>query len=211
MNVQVPPRKPGQDIRIPTERRRSPLPLAIGGIALLAVIGGYYWYSHGDTGAPGRFRNAAVPVKVATVEQRDMQVIEHTIGTVIANSVVSVTARVQGQLIAAHFKEGQMVKKGDLLFEIDPSPYKAALDSAEGVLMGAKSNAERSANLLQQNATAPQANDNAQATYAQARANVEAARLNLEFTQIRSPIDGKTGPILLQPGNLYRSTAPMRR
>ena len=56
-----------------------------------------------------------------------MQVIERTIGTVVANSVVSVTARVQGQLTSVHFKEGQLVSKGDLLFEIDPSPYQAAL------------------------------------------------------------------------------------
>ena len=70
------------------------------------------------------------------------------------------------------------------------------------MLLGAKTNADRSASLLKQNAIAPQANDNAQATYLQAKANAEAARLNLEFTKIRSPIDGKTGPILLQPGNL---------
>jgi len=70
------------------------------------------------------------------------------------------------------------------------------------VLLGAKTNADRSANLLKQNAIAPQTNDNAQAAYLQAKANAEAARLNLEFTKIHSPIDGKTGPILLQPGNL---------
>jgi multidrug efflux system membrane fusion protein len=201
MNVQVPPRNAGQDVRAQAARQRSPLPFAVGGVILLAVIGGFYWYSHQDAGE-GRIRNTAVPVKVARVEQRDMAVIERTIGTVVANSVVSVTARVQGQLIAAHFKEGQMVKKGDLLFEIDPAPYQAALDSAQGVLLGAKSTAERSASLLQQNAIAPQANDNAQASYQQAKANVESARLNLDFTRIRSPIDGKTGPILLQPGNL---------
>ena len=151
-------------------------------------------------------------MKVAIAEQRDMQVIERTLGTVIANSSVSVTARVQGQLTKAAFKEGQMVKTGDLLFQIDPAPYKAAYDSALGVLMGAKTNADRSASLLKQNAIAPQTNDNAQAAYLQAKANAEAARLNLEFTQIRSPVDGKTGPILLQPGNLVSVnglTAPL--
>jgi multidrug efflux system membrane fusion protein len=131
-----------------------------------------------------------------------MAVVEHTIGTVVANATVAVTARVQGQLVSAHFREGQLVKKGDLLFEIDPGPYQAAYDSALAVLAGAKTNADRSANLLTQNAIAPQANDNAQATYLQAKANAEAARLNLEFTKIRSPIDGKTGPMLIQPGNV---------
>lgn len=178
----------------------SPWRWVVGGVALAAVLGGFYYFTHSAAKPPARVVTA--PVKVALVEQRDMQVIERTIGTVVANSVVSVTARVQGQLVSVHFKEGQLVKKGDLLFEIDPSPYRAALDSAEAVLLGAKTNADRSANLLKQNAIAPQANDNAQATYLQAKANAEAARLNLQFTQIRSPIDGKTGPILLQPGNL---------
>ena len=56
-----------------------------------------------------------------------MPVVEHTIGTVVANSTVQMTARVQGQLIKAYFKEGQMVKKGDLLFQIDPAPLSGGL------------------------------------------------------------------------------------
>ncbi len=60
------------------------------------------------------------PVRIATVEQRTMQVIERTIGTVVANSTVSVNARVTGQLTRAFFREGQMVKTGDPLFQIDP-------------------------------------------------------------------------------------------
>jgi multidrug efflux system membrane fusion protein len=181
----------------------SPWRWVMGAVLLAAVLAGYYFYTHMSSDNAGRAgRNAAAPVKVARVVQRDMPVIERTIGTVVANAVVSVTARVQGQLTLVHFKEGQLVKQGDVLFEIDPAPYQAALDSAEAVLLGAKTNADRSASLLKQNAIAPQANDNAQATYLQAKANVDAARLNLQFTQIRSPIDGKTGPILLQAGNL---------
>ena len=209
MNFQVTPPNPkvgtsGQD------SAGSPWRWVVGAVALAAVLGGYYYVTHGAV-TPAHVRSAA-PVKVAVVEQRDMQVVERTIGTVVANSVVSVTARVQGQLTSVHFKEGQLVKKGDLLFEIDPAPYQAVLDSAQAVLLGAKTNADRSANLLKQDAIAPQTNDNAQAAYLQAKANVDAARLNLQFTQIRSPIDGKTGPILLQPGNLVSvngTTAPL--
>ena len=211
MNVQVTPHKTLPD---PHERSssRSPIPFLIGGALIAAILGGYYFYTHATGTAPRNARAGAAPVKVARVEQRNMQVVERTIGTVVANSVVSVTARVQGQLTAVHFKEGQLVKTGDLLFQIDPAPYQAAYDSALAVLLGAKTNADRSASLLKQNAIAPQTNDNAQATYLQAKANVDAARLNLEFTQIRSPIDGKTGPILLQPGNLVSVngiTAPL--
>ena len=204
MNLQITPRTSNPDLSIrEKDTPRSSLRWVLGAAGLAVLLGGYYFYTHSGSEGAGRIRGAgAAPVKVARVQQRDMQVIEHTIGTVVANSVVSVTARVQGQLTSVHFKEGQLVHKGDLLFEIDPSPYQAAYDSAQAVLLGAKTNADRSANLLTQNAIAPQANDNAQAAYLQAKANAEAARLNLDFTKIRSPIDGKTGPILLQPGNL---------
>ena len=202
MNLQVTPRTADTPL-LARDSSARPVRAAVGIALIAAILGGYYLYTHlAESNSARGPRIVTAPVKVARVQQRDMQVIERTIGTVVANSVVSVTARVQGQLISVHFKEGQLVKKGDLLFEIDPAPYQAVYDSAEAVLLGAKTNADRSASLLQQNAIAPQANDNAQATYLQAKANVEAARLNLQFTQIRSPIDGKTGPILLQPGNL---------
>ena len=202
MNLQITPRTDsglaGHD-----QTPVRPLRFIVGGVALVAALTGFYFYTHAGTDNTVRGgRGAAAPVKVAAAEERDMAVVEHTIGTVVANATVSVTARVQGQLNTAKFREGQVVKKGDLLFEIDPAPYQAAYDSALAVLAGAKTNADRSANLLKQNAIAPQANDNAQAAYLQAKANAEAARLNLEFTKIRSPIDGKTGPMLIQPGNV---------
>jgi multidrug efflux system membrane fusion protein len=216
MNVQMPPSQVGQDLEPDDDRGvgskllRFLIPLVV----LVLAVGGFWYYtSQGNNGGGGNRRfQGAPPVKVALAQQREMKVIERTIGTVMANSSVSVTARVQGQLTKAFFKEGQMVKEGDLLFQIDPSPYQAAYDAALATLASAKTNAERSASLLKANAIAAQTDDNNQAAYQLAKANAEAARLNLQFTQIHSPISGKTGPILLQPGNLVSVngiTAPL--
>jgi len=199
--------------------------MAIGGVALALVLGGFYFWSHAGNDTGPR-RAAAVPVTVALASQRNMAVVKNTIGTVIANSTVSVTARVQGQLTKAYFKEGQMVKAGDLLFEIDPRPYQAALTQAQGQLArdqasltSAEADARRYATLFGQNAISTQQRDQSAATAAgdaalvtSDKGAVEAARLNVEFTQIRSPVDGKTGPMLLQPGNLVSVnglTAPL--
>ena len=212
MNMQVSP--PANRDMPAHETVASAHPLrrfVIGGAAIILVLGGYYYWSHSG-GTPVRRGLAAAPVRVAAVIQRDMPVVEHTIGTVVANSSVSVTARVQGQLTKASFKEGDMVKTGDLLFEIDPAPYKAAYDSAVAALATAKVKADRYERLVGQSAIAPQTSDDAQAAYLQAKASLDMARLNLEYTQIHSPVDGKTGPIMLQPGNLVSVngiTAPL--
>jgi multidrug efflux system membrane fusion protein len=177
---------------------------AIGGVALALVLGGFWYFTH--TSPPPARRNLAAPVKVAMVETRNMAVVEHTIGTVMANSTVQINARVAGQLVKAFFREGQMVKTGDLLFQIDPRPYKAAYDNALASVASAKVKAERYQRLTSQNAIAAQSYDDAQAAYLEAEANAEAARLNLEYTNIRSPVNGKTGPILIQPGNMVTAT-----
>jgi membrane fusion protein, multidrug efflux system len=177
----------------------------VGGVALALALGGFWYFTH-NTAPPAR-RNLAAPVKVAPVEVRDMAVIEHTIGTVMANSTVQINARVNGQLTKAFFKEGQMVKTGDPLFMIDPRPYQAAYDNAVASMVTAKAKADRYSRLKTQNAVAGQDYDDAQAAYLEAKANVESARLNLEYTTIRSPVNGKTGPILIQPGNMVSSTS----
>jgi multidrug efflux system membrane fusion protein len=156
------------------------------------------------------------PVHVATAQIRDLDVVEHTVGTVLAESTVNITAQVSGQLIAANFKEGQIVHKGDLLFQIDPRPFQALVDQASAALardqanlVNAQNDQRRFVTLFAQNAASQSQRDQAVAT-AKADAAIvnadrgvlDAARLNLGFTQIRSPIDGKTGPILIQPGNL---------
>ncbi|MEI9996852.1 MAG: efflux RND transporter periplasmic adaptor subunit [Rhizomicrobium sp.] len=175
---------------------RTRLILGILGVLLVAAI--VAWFFMGGT-APKK--TPAPPVVVQKVTRQDLTVAEHTIGTVVSDATVQITARVQGELLKAFFVEGQTVHKGDLLFQIDPKPYQAAYDNAAATLTSAKAKAERYARLLEQKAVAPQDADDAKAAYLVAVANVDAARLNLGYTTIRSPIDGKTGPILIQPGN----------
>src|SRR4029077_17223562 len=92
-----------------------------------------YWYfnNRGDSSADRR--GNAAPVRVAVVERHDMAVVAGSLGTGGANTLVQLSARVQGTLESANFKEGQFVKKGDLLFQIDPRPFQAALAQATAV------------------------------------------------------------------------------
>jgi multidrug efflux system membrane fusion protein len=156
------------------------------------------------------------PVYVAKVRATNVTVVEHTLGTVVANATVQVTARVTGQLLSASFKEGDVVHAGDLLFQIDPRPFEASLQQAraqlakdEASLANANANERRFIALFKQAAVSSQQRDEAVATAKEFaatvqsdRAAVQMAMLNLGYTRIRSPIDGKTGPILIQPGNL---------
>ena len=193
--------------------------LAIGGGLLVLVLGGY-WYLNGRDQGAGEKRGNAAPVRVALVEQRDMAVVERSLGTVVANTLVQLTARVQGTLERANFKEGDFVKKGDLLFVIDPRPFQAAVAQAEAIyardqaqMKNALRDRDRYAALRQQGAISVQQSDTSQtnadvmsATVAADKAALDMARLNLDYTQIRSPVDGKTGPILVQPGNMISSS-----
>jgi multidrug efflux system membrane fusion protein len=145
-----------------------------------------------------------------------MPVIERSLGTVLANTTVQLTARVQGTLERAYFQEGQFVRKGELLFQIDPRPFQIALAQAKAVyqrdqaqLSNANRDKDRYFALRDQGAISTQQRDAAAtnadvmiATVAADKAAMETAQLNLDFTQIRAPIDGKTGAVLVQPGNM---------
>ena len=197
--------------------------IAGGAIALVALA---LWYFMAGTDDPGKNqRDAAAPVRVAKIVRRDMPVVQHALGTVVPNTLVQVTARVQGILDVATFKEGQFVRKGDLLFRIDPRAFEAALDQARGVLRrdeallkNSITDKQRYQSLYDQRAISDQMRDTSAttadalaATVAIDRAAVKIAQLNVGYTQIRSPVDGKTGPLLVQPGNMVaaNNTTPL--
>jgi multidrug efflux system membrane fusion protein len=207
-------------------RKARPRKWLAGGGALILALGAFWYLTRADNSPVGAQRPpAAAPVRVAEVARRDMSVVRRTPGTVIANTTVQVTARVQGVLDAANFKEGQFVKKGDLLFRIDPRPFEAALAQARAMLVRDQAqlkNADRDRllyeHLNQIGAVSTQQRDTSvsnvevlSATLAADEAAINIAQLNLGYTEIRSPVDGKTGPLLVQPGNMIaaNSTTPL--
>jgi RND family efflux transporter, MFP subunit len=193
----------------------------VGAAALALVLGGFWHFKGGNAATPKEHKNSSAPVRVANVERRDMAVVEHTLGTVIANATVQVTARVEGTLDSADFKEGQFVRAGDLLFQIDPCPFRAALDQARAILQRDKAllnNAQRDKaryqSLYEQHTISAQLHDTATtntdvlaATVEADKAALDLAQINLGYTQIRSPIDGKTGPLLVHAGNMVSSAS----
>ena len=162
-----------------------------------------------------------VPVEAITVEQKDVPVYLDGLGTVTAYYTVTVNSRVPGQIMKVNFKEGQNVRKGDLLIVIDPAPYKAALDQAKGQLVRDQAQLEdyklelgRYKSLYQEGVYSKEQLDAEQALYGQYlgtveadQAAVETAQVNLDYCSIRSPIDGRVGLRLVDPGNIVQSTA----
>jgi multidrug efflux system membrane fusion protein len=197
--------------------------VAISAFAFLAMTG---WAlrdrSHGQAAAQSRSVSEAtgVPVAAATATARDMPVYVRGLGTVQAYNSVTVKSRVDGAIVKVDFTEGQEVKAGDLLFEIDPRPYQAALAQAQAnlardqaQLANAQRNASRDKPLVGKEFISRQQFDsdstNADAlagTVAADKAAVEAAQLNLDYTQLRSPIDGRTGARQMDIGNLVHAS-----
>ena len=185
------------------------------GLAALLLLGlawlGYRMF------APSRSHaSPPAPVRTAQAIKKDVTVVQNTIATVVSPATVQVTAQVQGKLITAYFQEGDLVKKGAPLFLIDPAPFENALAQAKAQLAKDSANLQSAQNdekrytaLYAQNAISQQQRDLAVAT-AQAdaasvdsdKAAVNIAAENLGYTRITSPIDGKTGPIQIQPGNV---------
>ncbi|HEY4344503.1 MAG TPA: efflux RND transporter periplasmic adaptor subunit [Parvibaculum sp.] len=188
------------------------------GIALLAVL-----VLRGTFGSSGPDKAAKAhdvpPVTVATAEARDVPVYAQAIGTVMANATVQVKSRIDGQIVAAGFKEGQLVHKGDLLFQIDRAPYEAALRAAQANLQrdqaqlaNARLDLGRANSLVKKGYVSEQTRDAASAqskalagSVAADQAAVDQAQLQLGYTEIRSPVDGKTGPILVDAGNIIKA------
>ncbi len=167
-------------------------------------------------GAPG-----PMPVSVASPIKRKVADVAEFTGRFEASALVEVRAQVSGQLMQVAFKDGAEVKKGDLLFKIDPRTYEAALQSAEAAVITAntriqltKSDVDRAKDLLKTDNISgqvaqqrTQAYQEALASLQSAQAQVATAKLNLEWTDVRSPIDGRIGRKLVTEGNLIAAGA----
>jgi multidrug efflux system membrane fusion protein len=159
------------------------------------------------------------PVQVSVVQQRTVPVFLTALGTVTAYNTVTVNARVSGQLLHVNFREGQTVHKGQLLMEIDPAPYKAALDQAIGQLAKDEANQKNTAaesqrytalynaGVVSKETQQLQISNEGQAagTIKADQASIEAARVNLNYTRITSPIDGVVGLRQVDPGNIVNA------
>jgi multidrug efflux system membrane fusion protein len=162
------------------------------------------------------------PVSVATAVEREVPIYVDQIGKNVAPEVVTIQPQVSGRITGIHFKDGATVKRGDLLFTIDPRPYQAQLDSAEATLARNRAELElarvelaRVEQLIRTDAISKQEYDSRRSTVAideaqvrQTRAAVETAKLNLDYCFIRSPIDGRAGQRLVDLGNVVGPGAP---
>ena len=141
-------------------------------------------------------------VVVAKVTTKDVPFYLDQIGTTGAYETVQIKAQVTGQIISREFTDGGDVKKGDLLFKIDPRPYEAVLASAKADLALAQANLNRQTELKAKNVTATQELDTAKANAMRAEAAVAAAQVNLDFCDVRAPIDGRAGLRNVDVGNV---------
>ena len=162
------------------------------------------------------------PVMIGTVQQGPVPYEIAATGTVEPLQTVAVQPQVSGQIVRVLFHEGDDVKQGQVLFEIDPRPFRAALSQAQADLARARAQAEaadqqakRYATLAEREFVTAQQNDqartdalSARATLEGAQAAVDQARLNLQYATIRAPIGGRTGSLLVREGNLVRAASP---
>jgi multidrug efflux system membrane fusion protein len=221
--------------------RRLAILLFVGG---LVVAGGGYWLLKSRAASLGPQAAATattagaatkpstsaaapegIPVVLGTAEARSLPVNVDTIGRVDPYATVAVKSQVDGPLLAVHFREGQQVSKGDLLFTIDPAPFLAELHAAQAnlardqaSLVSAQADMARYKALAGSGYASQQKDEQARATVETLQASikadeaaVESAQLKLGYAQIRSPIDGRTGSYQVDAGNLVKAndTTPL--
>ncbi len=194
-------------------------------LAVLAVVVG--WWLLGDSknnaskGPPAGFV-PMVPVKTEVARVEDLDIYLKGLGTVTAFNTVTVRSRVQGEIVSVQFKEGEQVKAGDLLAQIDPRSFQVSLSQAMGVLQqdqsqyeNAKRDLDRYKKLRKQDSIAPQLLDTQQALVQKFegliksdQAAVDNARLQLDYTRITAPISGRLGLRRVDAGNLVVANDP---
>src|SRR5215469_8698767 len=207
-------------------RRRSPFRPLLWLLLIVAIIGAAVWYfprpqpqpKNGGRPAAG----APVPVSVAPVEKGDMPVTLSQLGTVTPLATVTVKTQISGYLTEVAFQEGQMVKKGDFLAQIDPRPYQVALEQAEAqlakdqaLLQNARVDLQRYNTLVAQNSIARQTRDTQvslvaqyEATVKSDQAQIDAQKLNLTYCHIISPVTGRVGLRQVDAGNYVQTSDP---
>jgi membrane fusion protein, multidrug efflux system len=198
---------------------------SLGMFMLVAALGGAAWWRLGGTADTAQAADPPpqpeVPVKTAQVQRRDVPVLLSALGTVQTLNVVEIKAQVNGTLIALPAREGQKVHKDDIVAEIDPRPYKAALDQAMAqrnenlaLLRGAQLDLQRYQKLAKSSFAPVQQVDDQQATVdkqtaavALDNAAIETAQINLGYCIIRAPMDGRVSLYQLNVGNLVQTAS----
>ena len=205
-------------------------------LALVVVVGGIWFYRSRSSAsnaaaasAPGRpagagpngaYGTGPVPVVVSTASNGDLPVFYNGLGTVNAFNTVTVRSRIDGQLLRVAFQEGQLVKEGDVLAEIDPRPYQVQLEQAQGQLardvaqqQDAIVNLERYKLLYKEGVIPKQQLDTQQASVGQFdgaiqtdKATIDNAKLNIVYCRITAPISGRIGLRLVDAGNMVHAT-----
>ncbi|HDR9471574.1 MdtA/MuxA family multidrug efflux RND transporter periplasmic adaptor subunit [Burkholderia multivorans] len=235
MDNQQKPTPPSND-PAPAAARRSRRRLTAAALAVVFIGGLLWWHpwnrtpagkpaagsaassaggGHRGRGGPAAMANVPQPVQVAAATRGEMPVVLSALGTVTPLANVTVKTQLSGYLQSVAFKEGQIVKKGDLLAQIDPRPYQVALENAEGtlardqaLLATARLDLKRYRTLLSQDSIASQTVDTQaslvkqyEGTVKTDQAAVDSAKLNLTYARITAPVSGRVGLRQVDPGN----------
>ncbi|OXI88128.1 multidrug transporter subunit MdtA [Burkholderia sp. AU33423] len=238
MDNEQKPTPPSKEPASPAARR--PRRTLMAGALAVVVIGGLLWWhpwnrtpaagtgasgagasaagaagGHRGRGGPAAMANIPQPVQVATATQGEMPIVLSALGTVTPLANVTVKTQLSGYLQSVAFQEGQIVKKGDLLAQIDPRPYQVALENAEGthardsaLLATARLDLKRYQTLLSQDSIASQTVDTQASLVKQYegavktdQAAIDSAKLNLTYARITAPVTGRVGLRQVDPGN----------
>jgi multidrug efflux system membrane fusion protein len=225
--IALPPAEPTKALPSPESPKGGAVRKVIVVLVILLAVGAAVWKIRKNTEEQAvqsqKLQAAAdrpVPVQTVQVQQKTMPIFLTQLGTVTAYNTVTIKSRVDGQLMTVNVQEGQRVRKGELLAVIDPKPYQAALDQAQGQLVKDEANAvnahaeaDRYTALLQAGVVSKESQQAQVSTAGQAqgsidadKAAIQAARVNLEYTKITSPIDGVVGLRQVDPGNIVHAS-----